>query len=461
MSLRERFGAVLAQVAQGASPGEVLAGWLRAERSDFVRFNHSRLRQAGTVERASLELRLMASGRQARHTLTLSGERSADESRVRDAIAGLRDAIAVAQPDPFVSFDDAPGRSLQVAAASLASIDEIVDTVCGGAGGEDLVGFYAGGPLACALVSSLGHDHWHETSSWSLEYSIYAGAGGRGAPSASATAGSATGARDRALKACVAGSDWSAAAVGESIAASLREVEILRRPARRLEPGRYRCYLSPRALADLVEMLGWGGFSARAHASGQSPLARLLSGASAFDPRVTIGEDLRAAGAPLFQSDGFTRPERLDLVRSGRYGESLVSPRSAREFGLPGNGASGAESPEALSISAGELDERRALAQLGTGLAVSNLWYLNFSDRQNCRVTGMTRFATLWVENGEPVAPVEVMRFDDSLYTLLGESLEALTAQAHRLPDTSTYDGRCFGATTAPGALVGAMNFTL
>ena len=75
-------------MAQGASPGEVLAGWLRAERSDFVRFNRSRLRQAGTVERASLELRLMASGRQARHTLTLSGERSADESRVRDAIAG-------------------------------------------------------------------------------------------------------------------------------------------------------------------------------------------------------------------------------------------------------------------------------------------------------------------------------------------------------------------------------------
>ena len=102
MSLRERFGAVLARVAQGASPGEVLAGWLRAERSDFVRFNHSQLRQAGTVERASLELRLMASGRQARHTLTLSGERSTDESRVGEAIARLRDAVAVAQHDPFL-----------------------------------------------------------------------------------------------------------------------------------------------------------------------------------------------------------------------------------------------------------------------------------------------------------------------------------------------------------------------
>ncbi len=471
MSLRERFGAALARVAGGAARGEILAGWLRAERSDFVRFNQARVRQAGTVERATLELRLMSAGRQARHTVTLSGDRARDDARVGEGIAGLREAIAVAQPDPYLTFSETASSSLNVGAASLASLDEVIDTVSASARGADLVGFYAGGPLACALVSSLGHDHWHESASWNLDYSVYVGAGGKGGagvdpgtrsgPSARDLAPTGPAARDRALKACAAGVDWSAKAVSESIAASLREAEILRRPARRLEPGHYRCYLSPRALADLVEMLGWGGFSARAHASGHSPLSRLRNGASALDPRVTISEDLVAAGAPLFQSDGFTRPGRLDLVRAGRYGESLVSPRSAREFSLADNGAAASESPEALSVAAGELDEDQALARLGTGLDLSNLWYLNFSDRQNCRITGMTRFATLWVENGEPVAPVEVMRFDDSLFSVLGASLEALTSRTHRLPDTSSYDGRVFGATTAPGALVGALNFTL
>ena len=461
MSLRERFGPALTRVAEGAAKGETLAGWLRAERSDFVRFNHARVRQAGTVERATLELRLMSAGRQARHTLTLSGARASDDARVAEGIARLREAIAVAQPDPYLTFSETASRSTNVATASLAPLDEITDTVCARARGADLVGFYAGGPLACALVSSLGHDHWHESASWSLEYSVYASTRGQADASVVAGAGSAPTARDRALKACVAGVDWSANAVAESIAASLREAEILRRPAYRLEPGRYRCYLSPRALADLVEMLGWGGFSARAHASGHSPLSRLRNGVSVLDPRVTIREDLFAAGAPLFQADGFTRPGRLDLVRDGLYGESLVSPRSAREFSLVDNGAAASESPEALSIAAGELDEGQALARLGTGLDLSNLWYLNFSDRQNCRITGMTRFATLWVENGEPVAPVEVMRFDDSLFSVLGASLEALTSQVHRLPDTSTYDGRGFGATMAPGALVGALNFTL
>lgn len=467
MSLRERFGAALAGVAGAAAHGEILAGWLRAERSDFVRFNHARVRQAGTVERATLELRMIFAGRQARHTLTLTGERASDEARVGEGIARLREAIAVARPDPYLTFSETASTSLNVASASLASLDEITDTVSACARGADLVGFYAGGPMACALVSSLGHDHWHESASWNLEYSVYAGDGGKGGKGGKVGAavgpgaGSTPAARDRALKACVAGTDWSAKAVADSISASVREAEILRRPARRLEPGRYRCYLSPRALADLVEMLGWGGFSARAHASGHSPLSRLRNGASALDPRVTICEDLLAAGAPLFQSDGFTRPARLDLVRAGRYGESLVSPRSAREFSMVDNGAAASESPEALSIAAGELDEGHSLARLGTGLAVSNLWYLNFSDRQNCRITGMTRFATMWVENGEPVAPVEVMRFDDGLFNLLGESLEELTSQVHRLPDTSTYDGRVFGATAAPGALVGALNFTL
>ena len=41
---------------------------------------------------------------------------------------------------------------------------------------------------------------------------------------------------------------------------------------------------------------------------------------------------------------------------------------------------------------------------LGTGLFVGNLWYTNFSDRAACRTTGMTRFATFWIDEGEIVA---------------------------------------------------------
>ena len=81
--------------------------------------------------------------------------------------------------------------------------------------------------------------------------------------------------------------------------------------------------------------------------------------------------------------------------------------------------------------------------------------------RSACRVTGMTRFATFWVDGGEIVAPVNVMRFDDTLYSLLGSKLEALTAEPEFLFDNSTYERRTPASVNLPGALVSGMKFTL
>ena len=60
---------------------------------------------------------------------------------------------------------------------------------------------------------------------------------------------------------------------------------------------------------------------------------------------------------------------------------------------------------------------------------MNNVWYLNYSDRSACRMTGMTRFATFWVEHGVIQAPLNVMRFDESIYRMLGEHLLGLTAE--------------------------------
>jgi predicted Zn-dependent protease len=112
-------------------------------------------------------------------------------------------------------------------------------------------------------------------------------------------------------------------------------------------------------------------------------------------------------------------------------------------------------------MQAGDLLEEDVLAKLGTGLYIGNLWYVNFSDRMNCRLTGMTRFATFWVENGEIVAPLEAMRFDDSLYRLLGSELEQLGAQAELLLSDSTWGERATGGMQLPGILVKSFELTL
>jgi predicted Zn-dependent protease len=115
----------------------------------------------------------------------------------------------------------------------------------------------------------------------------------------------------------------------------------------------------------------------------------------------------------------------------------------------------------AVALAPGSLPEADVLAALDTGIYVGNLHYLNFSDRANGRVTGMTRFATFWVEGGQVVAPINVMRWDDTLYHLLGDHLEAVTDTPHWILNSGTYQHRSVETSRVPGALLSRMQFTL
>ncbi|UTH73558.1 metallopeptidase TldD-related protein [Chromobacterium sp. IIBBL 290-4] len=204
----------------------------------------------------------------------------------------------------------------------------------------------------------------------------------------------------------------------------------------------------------------WSLYSHGDKAVKRSPLLKLAEGERKLSPLVSLSEEGGAGFGPLFQSDGFIRPERVELIAAGEHRHSLISPRSAREFGLTPN-ADGREFAESMHLAAGSLPSADALAALGTGVYLSNLWYLNFSDRSACRVTGMTRFACFWVEDGKIVAPLGVMRFDDSLFDLLGEQLEALTAERSLLVDPHSYGGRFSFSKLMPGALVKSLRFSL
>ena len=175
--------------------------------------------------------------------------------------------------------------------------------------------------------------------------------------------------------------------------------------------------------------------------------------------KVTIAEDSAEGMAPGFQGDGFVKPARVTLVEQGRLRDALVSARSAKEYGLAPN--AGGESPEALEVHPGELEAAQVLAALDTGLYVGNLWYLNFSDRPAGRITGMTRFATFWVEGGRIVAPATPMRFDDSIYRMLGISLIDFTRERELLLDPSSYGERSTSSSRLPGALLKGLRFTL
>ena len=71
----------------------------------------------------------------------------------------------------------------------------------------------------------------------------------------------------------------------------------------------------------------------------------MIADDATLSPLVTISEDTAGGVAPNFQSAGFIRPDQVDLVVGGQYADTLVSPRSAQEYGVATNGAGDGEYP--------------------------------------------------------------------------------------------------------------------
>ena len=436
------FNDVAALLDHSLADGELYTCRFDAEVSDFVRMNRGKVRQSGTVAQRYLRLHLVHGQRHAEQCLTVAGDLGRDRDSILTALAGLRAMLGDLPEDPHLSFATEPRSSRVVRREAVPPSAQVVASVLDAAAGLDLVGLYAAGPVYRGFANSLGQRNWHEMSSFNLQWSLYCRA-------------------DKAVKTTYGGFSWSAADFASKMASARERLELLARPAHSLEPGRYRAYLTPSAMEEIAGLLCWGGFSARALETRQSCLFRMKDGAAALHPSVAFAENIAEGIAPAFQDEGFVRPPAVPLVASGRLVGSLVSPRTAKEFALAPNGANAMESPEALDMKGGELLAADALDALDTGLYIGHLWYLNFSDRPACRITGMTRFASFRVEGGNIVAPLNVMRFDDSLFRLFGEQLVGLTTEREFIISSETYRARNVSSMRLPGAVVQDMAFTL
>lgn len=411
------------------------------EASEFVRFNHAKVRQAGQVQQASLNLKLINDGRHADLGITLAGEPELDRQRLADGLQQLRETLPLLPQDPYLLLNHNAWQSNNEQTRPLPELAQVLEDISRAAQGVDLVGFYAAGPISRGFASSSGAFGWHQANSFNFDFSLFHANG-------------------EAVKASYAGHTWDSAEFAARFQQAREQLEFLGRPLHKLAPGQYRAYLAPAAIEEIISIITWGGFSAQAIASKGSSLQKLYAGEQSLSPLVTVAEQISGSLSQAFSTEGYPRGD-VTLIKAGQADGQLINSRSAAEYGLSTNGASSDESPSALQMAAGNLAQVDILKQLGTGLYISNLWYLNYSDLPAARLTGMTRFATFWVEDGEVKAPVSTMRFDDSVYNLLGAQLEALTADRELLLSASTYSQRNTASNLLPGALVKRLTLTL
>ena len=412
------------------------------EDSDFVRVNQSAIRQAGSVTQRSLTVDLIKGMRHTSESIALSGDIAMDRARIDLMLTRSRDKLPHLPEDPHHLYATDVQSSEQLGKNCLAKTAETVPAILEAGQSRDMVGVYASGGMYFGFASSFGQRNWFSSFNHNLEWSFYSEA-------------------DKAVKSRYAGWEWDPAAFQGKVDWANEQLDVLSHPSHTIQPGRYRVYLSPDALHDIVGMLSWGCFGLKAHRTKQTPLLHMLEGGARLHPSVTILENTRGGIAPHFQDAGFIKPDHVSLIQKGGLQNTLVSPRSSKEYGVPTNGASGHESPESVEILGGEVHVDHVTRQLDMGIYISNVWYLNYSDRSACRMTGMTRFATFWVENGVIKAPLAVMRFDETLYRMLGDNLIGLTVERDFILDSATYQARSTESCRLPGILVGDFSFTL
>jgi PmbA protein len=223
-----------------------------------------------------------------------------------------------------------------------------------------------------------------------------------------------------------------------------------------VEPGDYPVVLDEYAVVDIVDNLGYLGFSALAVEEGRSFVE---VGKRVGSDLVTIWDDgTDPAGLPLaFDYEGVGK-ERVDLIEAGvcrgLVFDSETAARAGRRstgHGLPAPNPWG-PFPLNQFMAPGTASREELIGGLDRGLLVTRFWYTNPVHPKLAIITGMTRDGTFLVEGGRIVGPVRNLRFTQSY-------LDAVAGVSAVGRDRRILRG-FLGASVVPALRIDAFTFT-
>ena len=420
---------------------QILTLSLSSENSHFCRLSNSKVRQIGDVLDTNLSLSIIDDGKICHGAITLSNNFEIDFDRTLDELERLKNEVAQLPIDPFLVMPEKSDSLNEINSGKLLSREATVKSLTDIIKDVDLAGIWASGTIYRGCSNSLGLYHWFETDTFSLDFSLITK-------------------NERMVKGTYAGNTWNQSDYESYMNSSIQKLSLLDRDAIKINPGEYRTYIAPAGVSDLISMLSWNGVGESSIRQGQSALIKMQKMGKLSDC-FSLTEDFTSGFVPRFNSVGEVAPKVLNIIDNGVLKNTLVSSRTAKEYNINSNFADNGEYLRAPKLKTGDLEESEILEKIDKGLYLSNLHYLNWSDNLGGRVTGMTRYACFWVENGEIVAPIENMRFDDSIYNFFGSNLESVGSKTEFIPSVGTYEKRSLGGNICPGILLSSFKFTL
>ena len=429
------------QIFSSLNPSEEVALFLHSEESFFVRFNGAKVRQNTNVNQHELTITFQAEQRVLKQTFNLTCDLQSDLNQALSLIDIARKQLPLTDINPqYVGLTNG-GLSENIKKVNRPSDDQVIQIITEVFEGCDLAGLWCSGPLRQVSANSLGQFHYFENDYFFFDYSIYNG--------------------PKAAKGFFSATEWNIDQFKTRAQNTKNKLQLLMRETKIVPRGKYNVYLEPMAVNEIMGTMSWGGLSQAAYKQGRSPIKLLIEQQKSLAATVDLSENFESGFVPRFNALGEKVPETISLIEQGQLKNLLTSSATAQEFKLDSNFANPNESPRALKLRAGTLKKDLVLKELGTGLYLSNLHYINWSDINSGRMTGMTRFACFWVENGEIIAPIQDLRFDETIYNILGENCLAISDETEVFVDVMTYAKRSLGITEVPGLLIKDFNFTL
>ena len=189
-----------------------------------------------------------------------------------------------------------------------------------------------------------------------------------------------------------------------------------------LPPGEYTVILEPACLAEIMMWLSFTAFGSEAYLSGQSFLAGAI-GERSMGENITIYDSAwepEAQGLP-FDLEG-TPKRKVVLIERGvnrgvvfdRTGAAKSKAEPTGHAGPPGSpwGAI----PWNLCMAPGDSSLEEMISSCKRGILVSNFHYVNgYLDTKRALMTGMTRYGTFLVEDGEVTRALKNLRWTESM----------------------------------------------
>jgi PmbA protein len=252
--------------------------------------------------------------------------------------------------------------------------------------------------------------------------------------------------------AAVDASTIDAAALGREAAGKARATA----DAVSLDPGDYAVVLEEYAVVDLLDMLGYLGFSALAV---QEERSFAEPGRRIGSDLVTIVDDgYDPAGLPLpFDFEGVAK-QRVVLVEDGVCRDVVYDAQTAARAGVASTGH-GLPAPNPwgpfplnMFMEPGTAQREDLIAGLDRGLLVTRFHYTNPVHPKLAIVTGMTRDGTFLVEGGRIVGPVKNLRYTQSY-------LEALAGTVGVAAERKALKG-FLGGVVVPAVRIEGWTFT-